>query len=177
MVFDTTASNTGIRNGCAVLIECELKHSLLWLACRHHIYETHIKNIWKAITGATSGPDDLLFKGFKSQWGNLDHDNLDFKIFEWPSDEKSNIHIEATEVLKWAKECLAKDSFPRADYRELLELTVIFLGGYLPASRKFRIRKPGAVPHARFMSKNIYILKMYLLSDHIELDDKDYSTI
>ncbi|KAK4007395.1 hypothetical protein OUZ56_012552 [Daphnia magna] len=26
MVFDTTASNTGIRNGCAVLIERELKH-------------------------------------------------------------------------------------------------------------------------------------------------------
>jgi hypothetical protein len=45
LVFDTTASNTatGIRNGCASLIEKDLNHPLLWLACRHHMYEVHIK--------------------------------------------------------------------------------------------------------------------------------------
>ena len=46
LVFDATASNTGLRNGCSVLMKKELGRSLLWLACRHHIYEIHLKNIW-----------------------------------------------------------------------------------------------------------------------------------
>ena len=35
IVFDTTASNTGVRSGCAVLLEKEFNKPLLWLACRH----------------------------------------------------------------------------------------------------------------------------------------------
>lgn len=45
IVFDTTASNTGIRAGCAKLIESALQRAILWLACRHHVYELHIRYI------------------------------------------------------------------------------------------------------------------------------------
>ena len=43
IVFDTTASNIGIRAGCSTLLEKELGHAVLWLACRHHVYELHIR--------------------------------------------------------------------------------------------------------------------------------------
>lgn len=54
-VFDTTASNTGIREGAATLIEEELGHAILWLACRHHIAELHIKHPYDRVQGPTRG--------------------------------------------------------------------------------------------------------------------------
>ena len=48
---------------------------------------------------------------------------------------------EAEAVLEWGSNCLQKNSFPREDYRELLELIVFYLGGEVP--RTFRLRKPG----------------------------------
>lgn len=97
LVFDTTASNTGIRNGCAVLIEKEINRSLLWLACRHHVYvyEVHMKNIWQDLSGKTVGPDGLLFKRFQSSWNSFSHDFDDLQLFEWPIDDTSNISIQA----------------------------------------------------------------------------------
>ena len=38
-VFDTTAVNTGEKNGIVKRLEVSLSHALLELACRHHIYE------------------------------------------------------------------------------------------------------------------------------------------
>ena len=42
LVFDTTASNSGIHNGTAKLIEENLGRKLLYLACRHHIFEIFV---------------------------------------------------------------------------------------------------------------------------------------
>ena len=106
LVFDTTASNTGLRNGCAVLIEKDLNRSLLWLACPHHVYEVHMKNIWQDLSGKTVGPDEQLFKRFQSDWNNLSHNLDDLKLFEWPIDNSSNIWIQASEVITWGEKCV-----------------------------------------------------------------------
>ncbi|KZS06415.1 Cc8K15.2-like protein, partial [Daphnia magna] len=37
LVFDTTGSDTGIRNCCVSLIEKDMNRPVFWLACRHHI--------------------------------------------------------------------------------------------------------------------------------------------
>lgn len=58
-------------------------------------------------------------------------------------------------------------SLPRDDYKELLELSKIFLGTMDVEVIKFY--KPGAFHHARWMSKAIYSLKMYIFRDSIEL--------
>ena len=42
-VFDTTASNTGIRAGCAKVLEETILRAVLWLAFRHHCYELHVE--------------------------------------------------------------------------------------------------------------------------------------
>ena len=39
LVFDTTASNTGINSGACTLIEKALCRELVWVVCRHHIME------------------------------------------------------------------------------------------------------------------------------------------
>ncbi len=63
--------------------------------------------------------------------------------------------------------------FLRANYKELLELTIYFLGGDVAC----KLRKPGALHHARFMSKAIYFLKMCMLSTRLELTDEELDQI
>lgn len=51
----------------------------------------------------------------------------------------------------------------RADYYELLELSLLFLGGKLSKkSNQVTFHPPGATHHARWMSKAIYSLKIFL---------------
>src|SRR6218665_1485069 len=54
----------------------------------------------------------------------------------------------------------------RDDYRELLELSVVFLGGTPP--RGIRFQYPGAIHRARWMARAIYSLKMWLFHKQYE---------
>lgn len=58
----------------------------------------------------------------------------------------------------------------RDDYREFIELALVFSGGKVPY--KFTFKTPGPVCRARFMQKGIYVLKLVLFSDQIDLDKK-----
>ena len=53
LVFDTTSSNSGEWRGACALIEQYLRRAVLWLACRHHIYELHIKHVVEEVSGDT----------------------------------------------------------------------------------------------------------------------------
>lgn len=46
----------------------------------------------------------------------------------------------ADEVVEWGTELIETDTFSRSDYLELLELTVVYLGGSV---FPFKLRKPG----------------------------------
>jgi hypothetical protein len=107
----------------------------------------------------------------------LDRDTHNLCLFEWPDDEESFSFQQGRKVLDWGQSHLASQSFPREDYRELIELTVIFLGGTLPAGRNFQFRKPGAHHRARFMHIAIYALKMQMLSERFQLDQNELSQI
>jgi len=91
--------------------------------------------------------------------------NSAFLHFDYPLDEGSELFIWATSSRKWLQEAVEKQTFPRANYRKLAELALIWLVGELPGSKQFKFCKPGAFHHARFMSKAIYLLKMNLLSE------------
>jgi hypothetical protein len=69
MCFDTTASNTGKHNGACRNIENILEKELLYLPCRHHIFEVVLKGVFNEVMGPTSGPDVPLFSRFKNSWG------------------------------------------------------------------------------------------------------------
>ena len=128
----------------------------MWLACRHHIHELHLKRIIQGVTGQTKDPGVALFRRLKSEWGNLDIDygklsRMKYDILPtW-------LQHEAKSVLEWAEQELDRNTWPREDYRELLRLSIMVLGGSVP---DFQFLLPGPDHHARWMSKAIYYLKL-----------------
>lgn len=61
LVFDTTATNTGRHSGVNTRLNQYLNKEVLHLACRHHVFECHIKNISKLFR-ITSGPETFFSK-------------------------------------------------------------------------------------------------------------------
>ena len=53
--WDTTSANTGAVKGSSTLLERELGSARLWLACRHHVAELHVKHVDQEIRGTSTG--------------------------------------------------------------------------------------------------------------------------
>ena len=52
----------------------------------------------------------------------------------------------------------------RDDYLEMAQICLVYLGGDLPEKMpEFKLHKPGAYHHARWMSKVLYVLKLAML--------------
>ena len=175
LVFDTTASISGRWRGSSTLFGLMVERPLLWLACRHHIPELFIKHANIAIRGESKGPDDPLFKEFKNFFGFIDLD----KRLVWvrPNSVRDWRSRRADEVLHWADQHMEKATWPREDYRELLELVVTFCGGVVKrvhgGQATVQIRKPGAIHRARFMASCLYLLKISLYRDQFVTDNQN----
>ena len=162
MVFDTTSSNTGAENGACRYLEDWLENPIFWLGCRHHVHELHVKRVVQEVTGLTKDPGVTIFRRLKSEWYKIEIDYNNLSKFDYTS-VPAWMQEEGAAVLAWAEQELGKNTWPRADYRELLELTIVCLGGEVPG---FEFHLPGPDHHARWMSKNIYFLKLKLLSSN-----------
>lgn len=161
LVFDTTASNTGLHKGACIHIEKAVGRELVWIACRHHILEVVLKDVCGSLFGATVGPDMDLYKQFQKQWPSINHESFKVapdKIFV------GEMVLLRQEMLAYLPEAL-KSQKPRDDYQELLILSLIFLGGHTGVPPTFRA--PGPTHHARWMSKAIYALKIFLFQDQV----------
>ena len=126
MWFNTTAANTGPRNGACILLEQKFGKDMLWLACRHHILEIILEVLVLLCLGPSSGPDIPLFKRFQKSWVLFDST----KYHTAHSDK--NVSTALTNIT-YKRIVFCKDQLqifqPRDDYRELLELSIVFLGG------------------------------------------------
>lgn len=151
---DTTASNSGRLKGAAIILEQLLGKDLLYLPCRHHIFELILQAAFEEKMPASTRPKVALFQNFRKAWDSLDKSNIK------PFEQKGNIFREdGVRVLTFCEEEL-KAKQPRADYKEFLELVILFLGGKLK-NKHFKV--PEAVHHAQWMAKAIYCFKIYLL--------------
>ena len=171
MSFDTTASNTGPDQGACARLEKHLERALLWLACRRHVMELHIKHVAKdvakEISGrAATGPKNTLFKRLQDSWSELLPmiDLTQLTKFDWKKVEGTALETQAESALQILGQFLKNKTFVREDYKELCELAVLFLGGAVP---NFKFQYPGACHNARYMAQAIYMLKMNLLLDKI----------
>ncbi|ESO04784.1 hypothetical protein HELRODRAFT_172457 [Helobdella robusta] len=72
MYFDTTAVNTGRIIGACVSLVQLMEKKLLYLPCRHHIFEVVLKSVFDAGMGKTTGSQSDIFKKFKTEWNNID---------------------------------------------------------------------------------------------------------
>ncbi len=121
--FDTTTCNTGTSKGTCHCLEQQLEKSLLYLACRHHIFEIVIQDVKKKNQG-TVGPEVPLLKNFQSAWSKIKKTKFtpgtkNKKIFDLFLDYKEKI-------LKFLREVL-NITHTRDDYKEFLGLRIIFL--------------------------------------------------
>ncbi|XP_044597459.1 uncharacterized protein LOC123274025 [Cotesia glomerata] len=64
---------------------------------------------------------------------------------------------------------------PRNDYREFLELSSIFLGATPKDNYTFKC--PGAMSHARWMSKAIYCLKIFIFRTEFKITPKELNNL
>ena len=165
LCFDTTASNTGHRSGACSLIEQKLNKDLLFLAYRHHVIDLIVGAAFEQSSfGTSKGPEILLFKRFRDQWEYVDRG-----IFQTASTDPSVEAMVSTlrsDILEFARTHLEAGQ-PRDDYREFLELTIIFLGD-VPA-RGVHFQAPGAMHRARWMAKVIYAIKMWLFRGQFKM--------
>lgn len=157
---DTTNANLGGNAGAALILEQILDKSLLYLPCRHHVYEIILSGIFNNKFSIASGLNVPIFKRFQRAWPDIDEETF--------KDGRDNIHPaligRIQETTAFIKDYLNKQ-LPRDDYRELLKLSLIFLG----EAADVTFRKPGAYHLARWMHKAIDCLKMYLFRDSFPL--------
>ncbi len=164
--FDTTASNTGLKVGACAAIEEKLGRQVLWLACRHHILEIVAEHAFTTCyKAATTGPDIKLFQRFKQQWASI-------RIEEYsPVDHTVRGQ---DDIIAFCKDHLLKVQ-PRDDYCELLELTIIYLGG--TPERGIHFRQPGALHRARWMARIIYAIKICLFHSQFKMTRSEESAM
>lgn len=167
LLFDTTASNTGLKKGACSFLEFSLGQDLAWVACRHHVMELVLASVFRVLFGPTGGPDILIFKRFQQAWPHLNQ-----STYQIASDDMFDSHtaVRRAEMLKFTKSAL-EDSQPREDYKEFIMLCLIFLGG--GDSKNVSFRAPGAYHLARWMAKAIYCLKLFMFQSQFSMTDKE----
>lgn len=164
MSTDTTSANTGENKGACVEFEKEMGRNILYLPCRHHIYEVLIGGVFEKLFGPTKGPENKLFEKFQNHWPMINKkqvNTIDPSFFQPPLAKRLK-----NDTIKSLKKILAKRDvtkyIPRGDYRELIELCLVFLGEKIPG---FTFKLPSAFGNARWMVKVIYMFKMYFFRD------------
>lgn len=173
--FDTTASNTGLNQGACMIIEKEVGRNLLWLACRHHTHELILKGVFEKCTGIqSSGPDILIFRKFKNQWNSFDKKSYT-TVLDDRKAVQNFIEDQRVKMIDYLQEVIRDGSHPREDYKELLCLSLLFLGGWSESDFKFRV--PGALHQARWMAKAIYALKIALFNKQFQITARELKGI
>jgi len=61
MCFDTTASDTGHFSGACTVLEKLMNKNLMYFACRHHVHEIIVSEVFSVLFGPTRGPNVALF--------------------------------------------------------------------------------------------------------------------
>lgn len=164
--FDTTSSNTGVRNGAATFLEKEMSKQCLNLACRHHINEIILGATYDACCGVSSGPETTIFNDLRKEWETLDKTKYRTIV---QSKELKKIFTDelAQETLQFAIDQLENGNHARGDYVELLNLIVIFLGGVPHGGIHFNAC--AGTSRARWMAFIIYDLKLYMFGRTIAI--------
>ncbi|KAG0729215.1 hypothetical protein GWK47_000337 [Chionoecetes opilio] len=133
----------------------KLEKPLVWgLACRHHILEVVLKDVFEACMGPSSGPNIALIKRLQNRWPIVDQSRPQPLT---PTALSSDEEAHRLEMLGHLKRLLDCGNHPREDYKEIILLSVAYLGG-VPTS----FRAPGAYHMARWMAKAIYAVKIML---------------
>ncbi|GBM31615.1 hypothetical protein AVEN_198471-1 [Araneus ventricosus] len=99
---------------------------MLFYAFRHHVYELVLKAVFEVkIKQVATSPDIPLFKKPKDNWKNIDPTKIQCY---GETVELFRTVIELGNLLDFYRAEL-KTVMVRDDYRELMELSIVFIGG------------------------------------------------
>ena len=178
---DTTATNTGRKEGAVMILTRVLQKPLLWLMCRHHIYEIHMAHAYKAITRQESqAPGKTLYLNFKKRWEEFlpflsgPEAVTKYKKF----DESTLIHGTGmyelyNDAKTFVTDALENQTFPRDDYKHLVEYLAFYLNVESDKLKDFKIYQPGACHEARFMADSLYHLTLEITSPVLKFIPED----
>ena len=114
--------------------------------------ELHLKAAVLHVLGKTKDPGIPLFRRLRDQWQKIRVDYDSLVLWNW-EEASENVQKFAKDVLEWAEIQIEKQTFPRSDYKELMQLIVISLGGNIAG---FTFKLPQNDSNARWMSKVTY---------------------
>lgn len=163
--MDTTVANTGWKTGACVRMNTGfgINKELIWFPCRHHVAELVLGSALKQYEEKSTSPEFKDFENFKKKWNQGSFNKTKYTQY-FDGNSAANImkkkieeHFNIAESLAFLEAELEKKQI-RGDYKELLELALIFLG----KKTNRPIKRPGCTSKARWMQKGIYSLKMYL---------------
>ena len=117
--------------------------------------------------GPSSGPNIKLFQRFREYWGSIES-GLDVEFVA------SVLSPVRDDIIRFIQQQLT-EFHRRDDYRELLHLSLLFLGADF--SGDIHIQAPGAFHRARWMSKLIYSLKIYIFRSRFRLTACELSSL
>lgn len=169
--FDTTAANTGHNDGAIVHLQSYFGKPLLWIACRHHIAEVILSHVFNKLEIENStGPEISIFTRFRQVFPLLSRTP---ELLNCIYSNAPQIVTREINLLTSLKSLLTK-KFVRDDYREFLELAIIFLERGDTYSSEYIFKCCGAIHKARWMAKAIYAMKMVLYKDELEKREIDF---
>ena len=173
MCFDTTASNTGRFKGACVILQQMLGRELLHLACRHHILEIMLRGVFDTKMGSTTGPHPDIFKRFLLAWPKIDKQKYDTGISDNLIQKQLSPELIAHVTAEFKKKLT--ETHPRDDYKELLQLVLVFVGSL--DGNVVGFRTPGAIHHARWMAKAIYCFKIFIFRRQFKMSRGEESSV
>ncbi|GBP39614.1 hypothetical protein EVAR_26697_1 [Eumeta japonica] len=97
--------------------------------------------------------------------------NIDPKKIKSPAEMLSCLNVSENEKLLEFYWTELTNEIVKDDYSELIEVSIIFLGG--DTEKKYKIRPPGAIHQAQWMARAIYSLKISFLSSPLKIPNKD----
>ena len=145
MCFNTTASNTGHRNGACVLLEQKLNKDMRYLACHHHIFEIVLASVFKESIGMSSGLDIAIFKRFQQSWKLINQSNFETGAALKRVNDKDSVisfairQIEVSQhrddyLSSWSWPSSFSDVFLHKAYSLWLQVACIMQDGWLKPS-------------------------------------------
>ncbi|GBO45895.1 hypothetical protein AVEN_30463-1 [Araneus ventricosus] len=125
LCYDSAASNTGRFNGACAPLEQKFDREMLFISCRHRLYELVLKAVFEVkVKKVTTSPDIPLFKKLKDNWKNIDP--IKIQCYR-ETVELFRTVPELENLLNFYRDEL-KNVMLRDDYQELIEFSIVFLG-------------------------------------------------
>lgn len=165
--FDTTSIITGPSKGAPLLLEKLLGRKLLYMPCRHHIYDMQLREVIEAKLGKISDGSVPIFDRFREAWSEMKGFQRNQSLPGIIDDTvAAKIPVGTQEDVKSFCKTQLKIPQPSKDHKEFLQMILLFLGGEIP---NYRFSSPGLISNARLMAKAIFCIKIFLFRKYVKM--------